>query len=81
VPIADATPGINKFAVDTASTLQCTFGPGLPNNRLIIKKTPEAIIVSSMRVKFRLLPNDTQRSRTMGGDSFACLCSFALGAG
>jgi hypothetical protein len=53
VPVADATPGINKFAVDTASTLQCTFGPGLPNNRLIIKKTPEAIIVSDMSVQSR----------------------------
>jgi hypothetical protein len=46
VPIAEATPGANKFAVDTASTLQCTFGPGLPNNRLIIRKTPVAIVVS-----------------------------------
>jgi hypothetical protein len=46
VPIAEATPGANKFAVDTASTLQCTFGPGLPNNRLVIRKTPIAIIVS-----------------------------------
>lgn len=47
MPIAEATPGANKFAVDTASTLQCTFGPGLPNNRLIIRKTPIAIIVSA----------------------------------
>lgn len=47
VPIAEATPGANKFAVDTASTLQCTFGPGLPNNRLVIRKTPVAIIVSA----------------------------------
>jgi hypothetical protein len=46
VPVADPTPGANKFAVDTASTLQCTFGPGLPNNRLIVKKTPQAIYVS-----------------------------------
>eukprot|EP00775_Hariotina_reticulata_P005590 gene5590-5828_t len=45
VPVADPTPGANKFAVDTASTLQCTFGPGLPNNRLIVKKTPQAILV------------------------------------
>jgi len=44
VPIAESV-GANKFAVDTASTLQCTFGPGLPNNRLIIKKTPEAFLV------------------------------------
>lgn len=44
-PIATPTPGVAMFAVDTASTLQCTFGPGLPNNRLIIKKTPRAIIV------------------------------------
>jgi hypothetical protein len=49
VPIAEATPGANKFAVDTASTLQCTFGPGLPNNRLVIRKTPVAIIVSAGR--------------------------------
>jgi hypothetical protein len=48
VPIAEATPGANKFAVDTASTLQCTFGQGLPNNRLVIRKTPRAIIVSAV---------------------------------
>jgi hypothetical protein len=46
VPVAESV-GANKFAVDTASTLQCTFGPGLPNNRLIIKKTPDAFLVSN----------------------------------
>lgn len=48
VPISEPTPGANKFAVDTSSTLQCTFGPGLPNNRLIIKKTRTAILVSPL---------------------------------
>lgn len=47
VPIADPV-GTNKFAVETASTLQCTYGPGLPNNRLIVKKTPEAFLVSQI---------------------------------
>jgi hypothetical protein len=46
VPIAEATPGANRFRVDTASTLQCSVGPNLPNNQLTIRKTPIAIIVS-----------------------------------
>ena len=43
VPIAVPTPGANKFAFDTASTLQCSVGPSLPNNRIIARKTPQAI--------------------------------------
>lgn len=43
VPIATPTPGVPKFAFDTASTLQCSVGPNLPNNRITVKKTPEAI--------------------------------------
>jgi hypothetical protein len=46
VPIAEATPGISRFLVSTASTLQCSVGTGLPNNRLLITKTPQAIVVS-----------------------------------
>lgn len=38
VPIATPTPGAPRFAFDTASTLQCSVGPGLPNNRIIVKK-------------------------------------------
>jgi hypothetical protein len=34
VPIATPTPGANKFAVNTASTLQCSIGPGLPDNKV-----------------------------------------------
>ena len=30
---------------DTASTLQCSVGPGLPNNRVVVKKTPQAILL------------------------------------
>ncbi|KAF6261657.1 hypothetical protein COO60DRAFT_1500610 [Scenedesmus sp. NREL 46B-D3] len=45
VPVSDATPGVTSFAVDTASTFLCTVGPGLPNNKLVIRKTPEAILV------------------------------------
>jgi hypothetical protein len=45
VPIATPTPGAPKFAFDTASTLQCSVGPGLPNNRIIVKKTPQAILL------------------------------------
>ena len=30
---------------DTASTLQCSMGPGLPNNRVIVRKTPQAIFL------------------------------------
>jgi hypothetical protein len=48
VPIAEATPGANRFRVDTASTLQCSVGPNLPNNQLTIRKTPLAIIVSEV---------------------------------
>ena len=43
VPIATPTPGAPRFAFDTASTLQCSVGPSLPNNRIIVKKTPQAI--------------------------------------
>lgn len=67
MPIAEATPGASKFAVDTASTLQCTFGPGLPNNRLIIKKTPRAIIVSVATV-LRLHSSCAGQGATKGLD-------------
>jgi hypothetical protein len=30
---------------ETASTLQCSMGPGLPNNRVVVRKTPEAIFL------------------------------------
>ena len=43
VPIAVPTPGVSRFAFDTASTLQCSVGPNLPNNRITVRKTPEAI--------------------------------------
>lgn len=45
VPIAVPTPGANRFAFDTASTLQCSVGPSLPNNRIIARKTPQAIFL------------------------------------
>ncbi|WIA11373.1 hypothetical protein OEZ85_011494 [Tetradesmus obliquus] len=67
VPVADATPGINKFAVDTASTLQCTFGPGLPNNRLVIKKTPEAIIVQHGTGNATIM---SQKIQYCGGEAY-----------
>jgi uncharacterized surface protein with fasciclin (FAS1) repeats len=44
VPISTPTPNMPRFAVETASTLNC--GVGVTDNRFVVTKTPEAIYVT-----------------------------------
>lgn len=43
VPISTPTPTMPRFAVETASTLNC--GVGVTDNRFVVSKTPDAIVI------------------------------------